>query len=114
VAQRDCGRLNSRTLVYMYHQRWVTTRPHEARAPIQSGGDPPRPTILPQSAFVSPLLGESAPHSRLGARRRIEMLAEGRPHWVPTLDDFAWAARDCGDDLVRDTLNSLRYSSYLR
>lgn len=33
--------------------------------------------------------------------RRIEMLAEGRPHWVPSLDDFGRAMRDCWDDLVR-------------
>lgn len=33
--------------------------------------------------------------------RRIEMLAEGRPHWVPSLDDFDRAVRDCWDDLVK-------------
>lgn len=33
--------------------------------------------------------------------RRIEMLAEGRPHWVPTDRDFEQAERDCWDDLVR-------------
>jgi len=33
--------------------------------------------------------------------RRIEMLAEGRPHWVPSMDDFEHAMRDCWDDLVK-------------
>jgi hypothetical protein len=33
--------------------------------------------------------------------RRIEMLAEGRPHWVPSSDDFAQAMRDCWDDLAK-------------
>ena len=33
--------------------------------------------------------------------RRIEMLAEGRPHWVPTDRDFWLAMRDCWDDLVK-------------
>jgi hypothetical protein len=33
--------------------------------------------------------------------RRIEMLAEGRPHWVPTDSDFWQAMRDCWDDLVK-------------
>jgi len=33
--------------------------------------------------------------------RRIEMLAEGRPHWVPSLRDFEMAERDCWDDLVK-------------
>jgi hypothetical protein len=33
--------------------------------------------------------------------RRIEMTAEGRPRWVPSVDDFWQAARDCGDDLVK-------------
>lgn len=32
--------------------------------------------------------------------RRIERMAEGRPHWAPSMDDFWQAARDCGDDLV--------------
>jgi len=32
--------------------------------------------------------------------RRIEMLAEGRPHWVPSTHDFEQAMRDCWDDLV--------------
>jgi hypothetical protein len=33
--------------------------------------------------------------------RRIEVLAEGRPHWVPSTDDFERAMRDCWDDLVK-------------
>jgi len=33
--------------------------------------------------------------------RRIEMLAEGRPHWVPNERDFELAMRDCWDDLVK-------------
>jgi hypothetical protein len=33
--------------------------------------------------------------------RRIEMVAEGRPHWVPSMDDFERAMRDCWDDLVK-------------
>ena len=33
--------------------------------------------------------------------RRIEMRAEGRPHWVPTDRDFEQAMRDCWDDLVK-------------
>jgi hypothetical protein len=33
--------------------------------------------------------------------RRIEMRAEGRPHWVPSMDDFERAMRDCSDDLVK-------------
>src|SRR5271169_2904371 len=33
--------------------------------------------------------------------RRIEMLAEGRPHWVPNERDFEQAMRDCWDDLVK-------------
>ena len=33
--------------------------------------------------------------------RRIEMLAEGRPHWVPSERDFWLAERDCWDDLVK-------------
>jgi len=33
--------------------------------------------------------------------RRIEMLAEGRPHWVPSMDDFEHAMWDCWDDLVK-------------
>jgi len=32
---------------------------------------------------------------------RIEMLAEGRPHWVPSMRDFEMAERDCCDDLVK-------------
>ena len=32
---------------------------------------------------------------------RIEMLAEGRPHWVPSIRDFEQAERDCWDDLVK-------------
>jgi porphobilinogen synthase len=32
--------------------------------------------------------------------RRIEMLAEGRRHWVPSLWEFEQAMRDCWDDLV--------------
>jgi hypothetical protein len=32
---------------------------------------------------------------------RIERLAEGRPHWVPSMRDFEMAERDCGDDLVQ-------------
>jgi hypothetical protein len=35
--------------------------------------------------------------------RRIEMLAEGRPHWVPSERDFEQAMRDCWDDLVKGT-----------
>lgn len=33
--------------------------------------------------------------------RRIEMLAEGRPHWVPTQRDYWLAMWDCWDDLVK-------------
>jgi hypothetical protein len=33
--------------------------------------------------------------------RRIEMMAEGRPHWVPSDRDFEQAERDCWDDLVK-------------
>lgn len=33
--------------------------------------------------------------------RRIEMLAEGRPHWVPATHDFERAERDCRNDLVK-------------
>ena len=33
--------------------------------------------------------------------RRIEMRAEGRPHWVPSTHDFEQAMRDCWDDLVK-------------
>jgi hypothetical protein len=33
--------------------------------------------------------------------RRIEMLAEGRPHWVPSMRDFELAMWDCSDDLVK-------------
>ncbi|HEY6369866.1 MAG TPA: hypothetical protein VIX37_04760 [Candidatus Sulfotelmatobacter sp.] len=33
--------------------------------------------------------------------RRIEMTAEGRPHWVPSEQDFEQAMRDCWDDLVK-------------
>jgi hypothetical protein len=33
--------------------------------------------------------------------RRVEMLAEGRPHWVPNERDFEQAMRDCWDDLVK-------------
>jgi hypothetical protein len=33
--------------------------------------------------------------------RWIEMRAEGRPHWVPSMNDFEQAARDCADDLVK-------------
>jgi hypothetical protein len=33
--------------------------------------------------------------------RRIEMLAEGRPHWVPSERDFEQAMRDCWDDFVK-------------
>jgi hypothetical protein len=32
--------------------------------------------------------------------RRIEMQAEGRRHWVPSIRDFEQAMRDCWDDLV--------------
>ena len=32
--------------------------------------------------------------------RRIEMHAEGRPHWVPSMRDFERAMWDCWDDLV--------------
>ena len=32
--------------------------------------------------------------------RRIEMQAEGRRHWVPSVRDFEQAMRDCWDDLV--------------
>ena len=31
--------------------------------------------------------------------RRIEMQAEGRRHWVPSMRDFEQAMRDCWDDL---------------
>jgi hypothetical protein len=34
--------------------------------------------------------------------RRIEMQAEGRPHWVPTDWDFWQAMRDCWDDLANE------------
>jgi len=33
--------------------------------------------------------------------RRIEMQAEGRQHWVPSVRDFEQAMRDCWDDLVK-------------
>jgi hypothetical protein len=33
--------------------------------------------------------------------RRIEVVAEGRRHWVPSMDDFERAMRDCWDDLVK-------------
>jgi hypothetical protein len=33
--------------------------------------------------------------------RRIEMQAEGRRYWVPSVRDFEQAMRDCWDDLVR-------------
>jgi hypothetical protein len=33
--------------------------------------------------------------------RRIEMQAEGRRHWVPSVRDFEQAMRDCWDDLVK-------------
>ena len=33
--------------------------------------------------------------------RRTEMLAEGRPHWVPNERDFEQAMWDCWDDLVK-------------
>ena len=33
--------------------------------------------------------------------RRIEMLADGRPHWVPNDRDFEHAMWDCWDDLVK-------------
>ena len=33
--------------------------------------------------------------------RRIEMRAEGRPHWVPNDRDFEHAMWDCWDDLVK-------------
>jgi len=33
--------------------------------------------------------------------RHIEMVAEGRPHWIPSMNDFERVARDCGDDLVK-------------
>jgi hypothetical protein len=32
--------------------------------------------------------------------RRIEMQAEGRRHWVPSVRDFEQAMRDVRDDLV--------------
>ena len=35
------------------------------------------------------------------AERRKEMLAEGRPHWVPGERDFWLAMWDCWDDLVK-------------
>ena len=39
--------------------------------------------------------------------RRIEMLAEGRPHWVPSDRDFWLAMRDCWDDLVKPEVQQL-------
>ena len=39
-------------------------------------------------------------------QRRIEMLAEGRRHWVPSVRDFEQAMRDCWDDLVKPELPS--------
>ena len=33
--------------------------------------------------------------------RRIEMQAEGRRYWVPSVRDFEQALRDCWDDLVK-------------
>jgi len=39
--------------------------------------------------------------------RRIEMLAEGRPHWVPSDRDFWLAMRDCRDDLVKPEVQQL-------
>jgi hypothetical protein len=33
--------------------------------------------------------------------RRIEMLAEGRPHWIPFMEDFEQAMSDCSDDLIK-------------
>jgi hypothetical protein len=35
------------------------------------------------------------------SERRKEMLAEGRPHWVPTQRDYWLALWDCWDDLVQ-------------
>jgi hypothetical protein len=32
--------------------------------------------------------------------RRIEMQAEGRRHWVPSVRDFEQAMQDCWDDLA--------------
>jgi len=32
--------------------------------------------------------------------RRVEMRAEGRAHWVPSMRDFEMAERDCWDDLL--------------
>ena len=34
--------------------------------------------------------------------RRIEMLAEGRRYWVPSVRDFEQARRDCWDDLAKE------------
>jgi hypothetical protein len=36
--------------------------------------------------------------------RRIEMLAEGRPHWVPNDRDFEHAMWGCWDDLAKPLL----------
>jgi hypothetical protein len=34
--------------------------------------------------------------------RRIEMEAEGRRYWVPTMRDFERAMWDCWDDLAKE------------
>jgi len=36
-----------------------------------------------------------------GKGRRIEMLAEGRHHWDPSMHNFEHAMWDCWDDLVK-------------
>jgi hypothetical protein len=35
------------------------------------------------------------------SERRIEMLADARPRWVPSERDYWQAMRDCWDDLVK-------------
>ena len=45
--------------------------------------------------------------------RRIEMLAEGRRHWVPTHEDFWQAVRDCWDDLdIPNQHSTLQHSEH--
>lgn len=59
------------------------------------------PQILSAAPRLPRLHCEPTSHLDWVDERRIEMRAEGRHHWVPSMRDFEMAERDCWDDLVK-------------
>ena len=88
-----------------------------AEAPPLSRRDQQRISVATTLAYHRFRCECSAYHHTLGNylmlmhwidERRIEMQAEGRRHWVPSVRDFEQAMRDCWDDLVREPQPHLR------